>query len=132
VGYFAEPMVCYREHDLNITHSLLTDALSHCTSADIAIPRIIKSIAERAGFSSLAQECVRSAAHEYVRGIRSSGQLSAEVRLEEWSDHSGLDPEGKACIRTLVYQQLSKTDGPNFSPAAFPATAIDPTYLNRF
>jgi glycosyltransferase involved in cell wall biosynthesis len=107
VGYFAEPMVCYREHDLNITHRLLAEALTHCTLADIAMPWIIKPVAERAGFPSLAQECVRSAARAYIRRIKSGNELSAEVQLEEWLTQIGVAPREQASVRAFVHQQLS-------------------------
>jgi glycosyltransferase involved in cell wall biosynthesis len=119
VGYFAEPMVCYREHDLNITHSLLADALNHCTSADIAMPWIIKPIAERAGFSSLAQECLQTAAREYVRRLKFSGELSSHVPLERWLDQNGADSQDKACVHALVDEQLYSADKPNILPGPF-------------
>jgi glycosyltransferase involved in cell wall biosynthesis len=119
VGYFAEPMVCYREHDLNITHTLLANASSHCTAADIAMPWIIKPIAERAGFPSLAQECIRSAAHEYARRIKSNNPLSAEHQLEKWLDQNGANSQEKACVRALVDEQLGIADKHAILPVAF-------------
>ena len=127
VGYFAEPMVCYREHDLNITHSLLADALSHCTSADIAMPWIIKPIAERAGFPLLAQECVRSAAREYVRRIKSDSELSAQVLSERWLDQNSTNSQEKACMRALIDEQLGIADKQSILPAAF-QNALLPTH----
>jgi glycosyltransferase involved in cell wall biosynthesis len=131
VGYFAEPMVCYREHDLNMTHSLLANASTHCTTADCAMPWIIKLIAERAGFSSLVQECVRAAAHEDVQRVASSGPLSAEAQLENWLDQSGVSSQERAGIRALVRQMTPATA--NISPASLhglqlPPSHPDPTY----
>ena len=107
VGYIAEPMVCYREHDLNITHTLLADAPSHCAAADIAMPWIIKPIAERAGFASLAQACLRSAAQEYVRNSVAGEEVFTGARLEEWLNQSGVSPQERVRIRELVREQLS-------------------------
>jgi glycosyltransferase involved in cell wall biosynthesis len=118
VGYFAEPMVCYREHGLNITHTLLADALRHCTSADLAMPWIIKPIAERAGFPALAEDCVRSAAREYVRRIKSGGELSPQVQLEQWLDQNGAKSSEKARVRALVDEQLCIADKQSILPAA--------------
>jgi glycosyltransferase involved in cell wall biosynthesis len=110
VGYFAEPMVCYREHDLNITHSLLADALNHCTAADIAMPWIIKPIAERAGFPAVAQMCVRSAVQEYVRNNKSSDLTFPDAQLEDWLNQNGATSQDKARVRELVREQLSATN----------------------
>lgn len=119
VGYFAEPMVCYREHDLNITHTLLADASSHCRAADIAMPWIIKPIAERAGFPALAEECIRSAARDYVRKIKLGGESSAQTRLEQWLDQNGADSQEKAYVRALINEQLGIADKQDIPPAAF-------------
>ena len=113
VAYFAEPMVCYREHDLNITHTLLANALNHCTSADIAMPWIIKSIAERAGFSSVTQECLHTAAREYARRLNCSSELSSYMTLEQWLDQNGASSQEKACVHALVDEQLYTIDKPN-------------------
>jgi glycosyltransferase involved in cell wall biosynthesis len=118
VGYFAEPMVCYREHDLNITHTLLSDAFSDCTSADIAMPWIIKPIAERLGFPSLAHECLQSAVREYLRRMKSAGELSAEILLEQWLDQNGATSEDKANVHALVDEQLRVAHKQNILPAA--------------
>jgi hypothetical protein len=130
VGYLAEPMVCYREHDLNITHSLLADASSHCISADLAMPWIIKPIAERAGFPSLAQECMRSAANEYVRRIRKHVGLASELGLEEWLNQSGADSREKATLRALVQNQLSLEEDTSSSSPALPHAHFLPNQFN--
>jgi hypothetical protein len=108
VGYLAEPMVCYREHDLNITHRLLADASAHCSSADRAMPWIIKPIAERAGFSSVALACLRSAAEQYVHASGSRADLFADdAHLEEWLNQNGATHQDKARVRQLIYEQRS-------------------------
>jgi glycosyltransferase involved in cell wall biosynthesis len=119
VGYFAEPMVCYRDHDLNITHTLLANASHHCTSADMAMPWIIKPIAQRLGYSAVAQECVRSAARQFVRHMESSVASSAYLQLEQWLDQNGADSQDKARVRTLVEEQLCVAGRQNILRAGF-------------
>jgi glycosyltransferase involved in cell wall biosynthesis len=128
VGYFAEPMVCYREHDLNITHSLLAHALTHCTAADFAMPWIIKPIAERAGFPGLAQECARAATIDYVQRVASSGSISIDAQLEKWLDQSGLNSEEKAGIRAMIRQMKPGT--PLFSPSPLHGVQLSPSGLD--
>ena len=67
VAYFAEPMVCYREHDLSIT-SMITkkESINQCAAADIAVPWLIRRKANEAGLTEISRECLRAAAHEYA------------------------------------------------------------------
>lgn len=67
VAYFAEPMVCYRDHDLSIT-SMMTreESIHQCAAADIAVPWMIRRKANEAGLKEISRECVRAAAHEYA------------------------------------------------------------------
>jgi glycosyltransferase involved in cell wall biosynthesis len=67
VAYFAEPMVCYREHDLSIT-SMITkrETIDQCAAADIAVPWMIRRKADEAGLTDISLECMRAAAHEYA------------------------------------------------------------------
>jgi glycosyltransferase involved in cell wall biosynthesis len=107
VAYIAEPMVCYREHELNISHSLLAQSSSSCAAADLAMPWIIKPMAERLGFSWLAGECVRSAASEYLRRAEFSDPSTAHWQLERWLDDNGARPEDKAIGGRLIYSRLN-------------------------
>ena len=38
VAYFAEPMVYYREHELSMTTSFMTQNLGACSADDLSIP----------------------------------------------------------------------------------------------
>ena len=128
VGYLAEPMVCYREHDLNITHTLLASSASHCASADLAMPWIIKPIAERAGFPSVAQACLRSAARELTRKLPGSLEYSENDLLEAWLDQYGVDSEARGHVRELIGGHLAPA-----SPATSPLSIrfLPPTTTNQ-
>ena len=69
VGYFAEPMVNYRQHELSMTNHLLDNSLDVMTSNDIEIPWEIKRQAEALGFDSVVRSCRWSIVHEYARSI---------------------------------------------------------------
>lgn len=108
VAYVAEPMVCYREHDMNISHALLEESADRCLAADLAMPWIIKPIAERLGYSWLADECVRSAVSEYLRRF-DSGQASNRSHLDRWLDSNGATIEDRAIAHNLFNSHLQAT-----------------------
>src|SRR6185437_6795665 len=70
-AYFAEPMVCYREHQLSMTNLLMDQDLKACSSDDISIPWAIKRKAESAGFQEVVKSCLQAIAGEYARHIAS-------------------------------------------------------------
>jgi glycosyltransferase involved in cell wall biosynthesis len=89
VAYFAEPMVCYREHDLSIT-SMITkkESIDQCAAADIAVPWLIRRKADEAGLKRVSRECLRAAAHEYALHGGAKRYRGAEscMSFEEFED----------------------------------------------
>jgi hypothetical protein len=70
VAYFAEPMVCYREHHaLSMTSKLTRESLDACAAEEVAVPWIIRRKAQESGFSCLAKECLSGVAQTYARTI---------------------------------------------------------------
>lgn len=67
VGYFAEPMVCYREHDLSMTNILLQGNIEKCSADDVALAWAIKKKAEEAGYRQLSRDFLREVANKYAR-----------------------------------------------------------------
>jgi glycosyltransferase involved in cell wall biosynthesis len=67
VAYFAEPMVCYREHDLSISSNLTQETLTLCVTADIAVPWSIREKAIERGLKKLSKDCLIAVALEYAR-----------------------------------------------------------------
>jgi len=67
VGYFAEPMVCYREHDGSMTNAVTQEKLSNCLAADLAVPWLIKKRADALGLRPAARACLKAIANEYGR-----------------------------------------------------------------
>lgn len=99
VAYFSEPMVCYREHDLNMT-AIITDKekVRHCAAADIAIPWMIKRNADQRKLPRLAKRCLSAVANEYVRQARSKRYRSGEMfmTLDEFEESIGQSTEDEA------------------------------------
>jgi len=83
VAFFAEPMVCYREHDLNMT-AIITDKekVHRCAAAELAILWMVKEQATALGYQELSKECLIALANEYSRQARSKMYRSGEMRLD--------------------------------------------------
>jgi glycosyltransferase involved in cell wall biosynthesis len=82
IAYFAEPMVCYREHDLNMTAAITDDeSVARCAAADVAIPWMIKQKADERGLHDLSRKCLSALANEYARQGASKRYRSSELVL---------------------------------------------------
>ena len=67
VAYFAEPMVCYREHALSMTNTVTQERLENCAAADIAVLWIVGRKARDLGLPRVARDCLHAVATEYAR-----------------------------------------------------------------
>ena len=68
VAYFAEPMVCYREHELSMTSALThEDKVDNCSAADIGMLWLLRQKASECGLRNLAEDCLSAVADEYAR-----------------------------------------------------------------
>lgn len=80
VGYFADPMVCYREHDLSMTNSVTQEKIESCWAAEMAVLWIIRQKANEAGMKKVSRDCLVAIAGHYAFHL-----MSKEYR---WLDHS--------------------------------------------
>jgi glycosyltransferase involved in cell wall biosynthesis len=69
VAYFAEPMVCYREHELSSTTFVTSQRIDNCGLADIAVTWMVKQKAEAAGLREVYKICLHAVANEYARHL---------------------------------------------------------------
>jgi len=69
VAYFAEPMVCYREHDLSMTASVMQQRLEACAAEEIEILWSLHGIAAKRGFSDLAEKSLGAIADHYFQSL---------------------------------------------------------------
>jgi len=67
VAFFAEPMVCYREHPLSMTNTLTQGQAEACAADEIAIPWRIKAKADAAGYAQVSRDCLRAVTEIYER-----------------------------------------------------------------
>lgn len=81
VAYFAEPMVCYRAHELSMTASLSREENLHrCSGGDLAVPLMIRSLARERGLQQIVDACSNAIANEYVHQCKSK-----KYQASEWS-----------------------------------------------
>ena len=82
VAYFAEPMVCYREHDQSMTNTLMTKSVETCCEEDVSILWIIKQKADAAGFRSVSRDCMRRGlGYIYGRSMASKRYPNCEAMM---------------------------------------------------
>lgn len=108
VGYLAEPMVCYREHELSMTNKLMAEDIAHCSAEDIRMPWLFKRKAEEAGYDQLKWDCLDSAAYDYARRIAAKRYRAATTTLtvdefdQSLRNHT-TDPREREYVRSRVY-----------------------------
>jgi glycosyltransferase involved in cell wall biosynthesis len=69
VGFFAEPMVCYREHSLSMTSELMQARAEACSEEEVAVLWTLKQKADAAGLRQASRTCLKSVAQNYARRI---------------------------------------------------------------
>jgi hypothetical protein len=118
VAYFAEAMVCYRQHSASMTNTLMRpENLSRCSVGDVAVPWMIKQKAEAFGFHTAARWCLKAIAHEYARQCTASkdylcnGRIATlSMTVSEFEDSLGRKCSKKkerAWIRARVFAGMA-------------------------
>ena len=112
VGYFSEPMVCYRLHDLSITATLtLGGGIKRCVAADIAVPWMIKQKADEFGLPKVSRYCLQGIAAAYGAHLASKQYRSttSTMTLGEFEDslcRSTNREEERDWIRARTYEAM--------------------------
>ena len=88
VAYFAEPMVCYRTHELSMTNKLFKEDVVTCCEEDVRIPWTIKQKADEAGFRVVSRDCLDAVAQMYARTIATKryGMSNPALTLEQFEE----------------------------------------------
>ena len=82
VGYLAEPMVCYRLHDLSVTSTLTKhETIRRCVTADIAVPWMIKQKADELGLRRVSKYCRYGIAQAYGAHLASKQYRSSTSKM---------------------------------------------------
>ncbi len=112
VGYIAEPLVCYRTHNLSMTNILMHGGLDGCKAEDVAMPWIIRRHAAEANHPEVEQSCLQAAANEYARSCtsrryRTSASMMALDEFEtSLRQKTSSEPE-RRWIRARVFATLA-------------------------
>jgi glycosyltransferase involved in cell wall biosynthesis len=107
VAYFADPMVCYRKHDLSMTNSLWQKSAVACCEEEVAVPWGVKGKADEAGVRDVSKECLDAIGQVYARNIvlnrpGVSGCLTLE-QFEQSLHRNCASEADRARVRACVY-----------------------------
>lgn len=111
VGYFAEAMVCYREHDLSLTRRLTQRNPGICGANDLARPWMIRQRAVEAGYRHLSRDFLYEAVNQYSLSIltRRYGMSEWSITLEQFEDSLCRNTSSETernWVRARVYARL--------------------------
>jgi len=111
VGYFAEPMVCYREHELSMTTQLWRENVLGCVEEDVAVPWAIKRKADAASFKEVSRDCLRAVARTYSDSIlfarySAKGPSLTLEQFEASLAQSPADESDRLWVRARIYEEL--------------------------
>jgi glycosyltransferase involved in cell wall biosynthesis len=110
VGYFSEPMVCYREHDLSMTSSLVQSNIDFdCYAAEgVVMSWAIRRKADEAAWREGSRSCLHKAANQYARCVvpgtyRTSGSFMTLEQFEESLCRNTASEMERNWVRARVY-----------------------------
>jgi glycosyltransferase involved in cell wall biosynthesis len=103
VGYFAEPMVCYRQHALSMTEILKKQKSDIVAFGDTTVPWMIKEKADAAGFTKISRSCVESLAYIYPSVITRKGCRLFRKGFEDLLCRNIVLNSERAWVRSRVY-----------------------------
>jgi hypothetical protein len=116
VGYFAEPMVCYRQHALSMTNVVTQIKKSEqCAAAEIGTASLVRQKAIAAQQHKAGRACLRGIAHQYVRHCRSmqyqwldssATSYISLAKAEDWLSKSAESENERKWIRARLFSAL--------------------------
>ena len=115
VGYLAEPMICYREHELSMTTQLQQFVESRLEE-DLAVRWRVGHKAEAAGFRRMARACLEAVAKDYARFAKcklfdwAPSHMTLE-KFEESLQRNTTQEADRAWIRAWVFMDLGDAYG---------------------
>ena len=105
VGYFAEPMVCYREHDLSMTNVVTRqENIERCAGAEIAMLWMIRQKAKEAGLERISKACLLALGQEYAQhgASKPCGRSTSCISVRQFEESLCRNTESETernCIR---------------------------------
>ncbi len=114
VGYFAEPMVYYREHTTNMELTMKLEQPSLFYEQDLLTIWTIKKVAQKAGIQGLSKDFHRSIADVYTRKLISTEVEGCqygrtwEAAIQEINGHAENSAEAEEILRLIRIAWPSK------------------------
>ena len=132
VGYFSEPMVCYRKHDRSMTSFLMHGSAGACFEEDVAVVWAIKEKADAARMTEVSRECLSAEGHIYARNIASERHraVTSSSTLEAFENAlraRTANPSEQRRVRASVYAGMGNEyywQGKPFEARAFYSAAL--------
>ena len=111
VAYFAEPMVCYRTHELSMTNKLWKEDVATCCEEDVRVPWAVKRKADVSGFRAVSLQSLDALALVYGTSIATKryGMSNPSLSLEQFEESlcRNTAAEGdRERVRSRVYAAL--------------------------
>lgn len=112
VGYFAEPMICYREHDLSSTSIVTKEKIENCFHAEISVPWKIKAKADEFGYRDISRKCLEAVAFHYAQHLttkqyRSSTSTITMSQFEDSLGNNSPDEKERIWVRARVFANMA-------------------------
>jgi glycosyltransferase involved in cell wall biosynthesis len=116
VAYFAEPMVCYREHELSMTNAITRERINNCWHSELAVITMISQLAKEKGALTVYRACLGALAKFYASHCASKpyewmGQTSWSTidleQVEATLDRGPFADQEKVWIRSRMMVALA-------------------------
>jgi glycosyltransferase involved in cell wall biosynthesis len=112
VAYFAEPMVCYREHEMAMSAIVSEKDIRNCFLAEVAVLWTIKREADAAGNEGASRKCLESLAMEYARHLvgkeyRSSKSTITTEMFEESLCWNTKKEDERVWLRSRTFSKVA-------------------------
>ena len=115
VAYFAEPMVCYREHDLSMTEIITRpENIAVCSVSEIGMLWLIKQKATDVGLRKVSRICLHAIAWNYAQHTtskmyRNSVSCMTTEQVEESLRRSTSHEWERRWIRGRIFDHIGDT-----------------------
>ncbi|HOX56467.1 MAG TPA: glycosyltransferase family A protein [Candidatus Paceibacterota bacterium] len=112
VGYLAEPMVCYRDHDLALTVTVAKQKILNCFFTEVAMRRKIKQEAEAVGCGTVSRKCLDWMAIDYARHLTGKDYRSymSKITFEMFEESlcwNIADERERTRVRSRTYSEVA-------------------------
>lgn len=80
VGFWSEPMVCYRQHDASMTKQLINANVDHATE-EMEMLWLIAGNAEERALTATHEKCLEAIAHHYAKHLCAANPVTSKRNM---------------------------------------------------